>query len=96
MTRRCMVTGKGPITGNHVSHAKNRVKRRFMANVKDASLYSEVLKSWVSMRISASGLRTVEHKGGLDAYLTGTASTKLPEALRPVRARIMKVLAAAK
>jgi large subunit ribosomal protein L28 len=67
-----------------------------MANVKDASLYSEILKSWISLRISASGLRTVEHKGGLDAYVTGTASTKLPEELRPVRARMMKILAAAK
>lgn len=93
MSRRCMITGKGVLVGNSVSHAQNKTKRRFMPNVQDTRLYSEILKSWVSLRVSTQGLRTVEHRGGLDAFLTSTASTKLDPALRPVKARIEKVLA---
>lgn len=93
MSRRCMITGKGVMSGNNVSHALNRTRRKFLPNVQDTSLYSEVLQRWVKVRTSTSGLRTVEHKGGLDAYLTMTASTKLDPALRPVKAQIEKVRA---
>lgn len=90
MSRRCMITGKGVMTGNNVSHANNKTRRRFLPSIQDTSLYSEALKTWVKVKASAHGLRTVEHKGGLDAYLTGTAKTKLDPALRPFKARLEK------
>ena len=90
MSRRCMITGKGPMAGNNVSHALNRTRRRFMPNIQDTSFYSETLDRWVKVRASTSGIRTVEHKGGLDAYLTGTAKTKLDPSLRPVKAEVEK------
>lgn len=94
MSRRCMITGKGVMSGNNVSHALNRTKRRFLPNVQETNLYSEVLERWVKVKASTHGLRTVEHKGGLDAYLVSTAKTKLDPALRPVKAQIEKALAA--
>lgn len=93
MSRRCMITGKSAVSGNNVSHALNRTKRRFLPNIQDTSLYSVALERWVKVRASAAGLRTVEHKGGFDAFLTGTAKTKLDPALRSVKAQVEKVLA---
>jgi len=77
MTRRCEITGKGPLYGNKVSHANNKTKRRFLPNLQDASFFSAGLKRNISVVSSASGIRTVEHKGGIDSFLLGTASTKL-------------------
>tara|TARA_B100001989_G_scaffold252532_1_gene234946 strand:- start:2355 stop:2633 length:279 start_codon:yes stop_codon:yes gene_type:complete len=88
-----MITGKAPMSGHRVSHAQNKTKRRFMPNIQDASLYSEVLERWVKVRVSTNGLRTVEHKGGFDAYLKSTAKTKLDPALRPVKAEVENALA---
>ena len=93
MSRRCMITGKGVMSGNNVSHAKNRTRRRFLPNVQDTGLYSEILKRWIKVRVSASGLRTVEHKGGFDTYLASTAPTKLDPSLRSVKAQVEKALA---
>jgi large subunit ribosomal protein L28 len=93
MARRCMITGKGVQTGNNVSHANNKTRRRFLPNVKQASLYSEALGQWIRLRASPAGLRTVEHKGGFDAFLIGTAPTKLDEKLRPIREKVQKALA---
>lgn len=88
MSRKCMITGKGPMSGNNVSHAENRTRRRWLPNVKDTSLYSEMLKRWVRIRVSTNGLRTIEHKGGLDSYIANTAKTKLDPALRPLKSQI--------
>ncbi|MFN3701226.1 MAG: 50S ribosomal protein L28 [Alphaproteobacteria bacterium] len=93
MSRRCMITGKAVMSGNNVSHAQNKTRRRFLPNVQETSLYSEVLKKWVKLKASAAGLRTVEHKGGLDAYLSGTASTKIDPKLRAVKTQVDKALA---
>ena len=93
MSRRCVITGKGVMSGNNVSHAQNKPRRKFLPNVQDTSLYSETLDRWISLRVSTAGLRTVEHKGGFDAYLTSTAKTKLDAALRPIKAQIEKVKA---
>ncbi len=93
MSRRCMITGKSVMSGNNVSHAMNKTKRRFLPNVQDTSLYSVALDRWVKVRASAAGLRTVEHKGGFDSFLTGTAKTKLDPALQPVKVQVEKVLA---
>ena len=90
MARRCSITGKGVLSGNNVSHSHRKTRRRFLPNVHPASLYSDALGEAVKLKISANGLRTIEHSGGLDAFLLGTPSAKLGlEALR-VKRRIEK------
>lgn len=94
MSRRCMITGKGVMSGNNVSHANNKTRRKFLPNIQDTSVYSEALGRWIKLRVSADGLRTIEHKGGFDALLMDTAPTKLDPVLRPVRKQVEKALAA--
>lgn len=93
MSRRCMITGKGVMSGNKVSHAQNKTRRRFLPNVQDTSVYSEILKRWVKLRVTTAGLRSIEHKGGLDVYLASTATTKLAPELRSVKTKVVKALA---
>jgi large subunit ribosomal protein L28 len=88
-----MVTGKKVMFGNNVSHANNKTRRRFLPNVQDTTLYSEILGQNVSIKLTPAGMRTLDHKGGLDAYITGTAKTKLDENLRPLKTRMEKALA---
>ena len=86
MARRCPMTGKAVQTGHHVSHANNKTKRRFLPNMQVTSLMSDVLGTTVRMRVTTHGLRTIEHNGGIDAFLLGTPSGKLgPEALKVKR-----------
>lgn len=95
MTRRCMITGKGPISGNNVSHAHNKTKRRFLPNLQYTSLLSDALGEMVRLRVTPKAIRTVEHKGGLDAFLLATPNRKLPaEAIR-LKRRIQRKLAKA-
>lgn len=90
MPRRCAFTGKGVISGHHVSHSNIKTKRRFKPNLQSTSLYSEVLGKMVPLRISTAGIRTVEHNGGLDAFLLGTSDRKLGlEAVR-IKRQILK------
>ena len=96
MSRRCMITGKGVMSGHNVSHAQNKTKRKFLPNIQDTRLYSEALQTWVSIRMSNHGMRTVEHKGGLDAYLKSTAKTKLDPALRTYKSQLEAAAAKAK
>ena len=77
MARRCELTGKGVMTGNTVSHALNRSRRRFLPNLINVSLLSDVLGRTVKLRISAAALRTVEHRGGLDAFLVKAKDEEL-------------------
>ncbi|MBX2833683.1 MAG: 50S ribosomal protein L28 [Micavibrio sp.] len=93
MSRRCMITGKGVMSGNNVSHAMNKTRRKFNPNVQDTSLYSEALDKWVKVKVTTAGLRTVEHKGGFDAFLTSTAKTKLDPNLRVYKTQVEKKLA---
>ena len=93
MARRCAVTGKGVQTGNNVSHAHNRTRRRFLPNLQMASMMSDALATTVRLRVSMAALRTIEHKGGLDAYLLNTKNAKLPDEARRLKRRIMKALA---
>ena len=69
MARRCELTGKAVLTGHNVSHANNKTKRRFLPNLKSVTLLSDALDRSVRLRISTNALRTVEHRGGLDAFL---------------------------
>ena len=79
MARRCELTGKGPMTGNNVSHANNKTKRRFMPNLNDVTLQSEALGRGIKLRISASALRSVDHRGGLDKFLAKAKDIELSE-----------------
>ncbi len=88
MSRRCMVTGKGVLTGNKVSHANNKTRRRFLPSVQTMRLYSESLGRMISLKLSTHGMRSVEHKGGLDAYLIETPKTGLDISLRAVKAEV--------
>ncbi len=94
MARRCAITGKGVQTGNNVSHANNKTRRRFLPNLQVTSLMSEGLGGAVRLRLSANGLRTVEHNGGLDAFLLSTPDTRLPADALRVKRRLKKALAA--
>ncbi|MEZ5668394.1 MAG: 50S ribosomal protein L28 [Alphaproteobacteria bacterium] len=94
MARKCIITGKGVQSGNNVSHANNKTRRRFLPNLQQASLMSETLGESVRIRLSTRAIRTVEHRGGLDAYLLGTAPTRLPADLRKLRKRVEEAKAA--
>ncbi len=95
MSRRCLVTGKGVMFGNNVSHANNKTRRRFNPNLQMISLTSETLGNTVRLRVTTHGLRTIEHRGGLDAYLLGTSDSALPSDLRRIKRRIEQAKAAA-
>ena len=85
MSRVCELTGKRPMVGNNVSHANNKTKRRFLPNLQDVTLMSDALGRSVKLRISASALRTVDHRGGLDAFLD-----RAPEGALSARALRLK------
>ena len=78
MSMKCELTGKKYLSGNNVSHAKNRTKRRFYPNLQNISFLSELLGKKIQLKVATSTIRTVEKKGGLDAYLINTSNTKLP------------------
>ena len=85
MARRCAVSGKGVQTGNNVSHANNKTRRRFLPNLQETSLFSEALGRNIRFRVSTNGLRTIEHRGGLDAYLIGAKSAELDRDMRNLK-----------
>ena len=95
MSRRCELTGKGPMVGNNVSHAKNRTRRRFLPNLNDVSLMSETLGRTFKLRISASALRTVDHRGGLDGFMAKAKETELSPSALKIKKDIEKAQAAA-
>jgi len=95
MSRRCQITGKGVLTGNNVSHANNKTRRRFLPNLQDTSLLSDALGTVVRMRVSTRAIRTIEHNGGIDAFLLGTPDRKLPEAARALKRRVARARAKA-
>ena len=83
MSMKCQLTGKTYLSGNNVSHAKNRTKRRFLPNLQKISFISDKLGKSIQLKVAVSSIRTVEKKGGLDEYLLKTPNTKLPtEALK--------------
>ena len=88
MARRCVITGKGVQVGHNVSHANNKTKRRFLPNLQTTSLLSDMLGGPVRLRLSANGIRTVEHNGGIDAFLLGTPDRKLTAEARRLKRRI--------
>ena len=86
------MTGKGVLSGNNVSHAHNKTRRRFLPNLQVTSLLSDALGEVVRLRLSARAIRTIEHKGGLDAYLLGTSDSKLPEEALSLKRKVKKAM----
>ena len=93
MSRRCELTGKGPMTGNNSSHANNKTKRRYLPNLQDVSLQSETLGRAFKMRISAAALRSVDHRGGLDAFLAKAKDSDLSAGVLKLKKEIAKAQA---
>jgi large subunit ribosomal protein L28 len=93
MSRRCEVTGKGVLSGNNVSHANNKTRRRFLPNLQVTSLLSDVLGGPVRMRLSTRAIRTVEHKGGIDAFLLSKPNSKLTSECQALKRRIERARA---
>ncbi len=93
MSRRCEITGKGVLAGNNVSHANNKTRRRFLPNLQESSLLSDALGSSVRLRLSTRAIRTIEHNGGIDAYLLGTSDSRLLPGVLALKRRIEKARA---
>ena len=93
MSRRCELTGKGVLTGNNVSHANNKTRRRFLPNLQEVSVLSDLLGQPVRLRLSTRAIRTIEHNGGIDAFLLGTPNRNLPEAAQLLKRRITRAQA---
>ena len=95
MSRRCELTGKGVQTGNNVSHAKNRTRRRFLPNLNQVTLASDALGESFRLRVSANALRSVEHRGGMAAFLLKQADGDLSLKAQRIKRRLKKNLAEA-
>jgi large subunit ribosomal protein L28 len=90
MSRICELTGKGRLVGNNVSHANNKTKRTFLPNLQNVTLISDTLARGVRLRVSMSGLRSVEHVGGLDNWLLKAKDDKLSLKVRRLKREIAK------
>lgn len=95
MTRRCELTGKLPLSGQLRSHAENKTKRVFRPNLVNVTLISDALKRQVRLRISAHALKSVEHRGGLDAFLAKASADELSPKCQKLKREIAKLKAAA-
>ena len=93
MARRCELTGKGVMTGNNVSHAVNRTRRRFLPNLLNVTLISDALSRSVKLRVSAHALRSVEHRGGLDAFLLKQSDDDLSLNAQKIKKEVRAALA---
>ncbi len=90
MARRCDLTGKGVLTGNNVSHAHNKTRRRYLPNLQYKSLLSDTLGRSVRFRVTTSAIRTVERVGGLDAYLLRAPDARLSLQARRIKRQIRR------
>ncbi len=89
MSKKCELTGKSPLKGHKVSHANNKVKRKFFPNLKKVTLRSDILKRNIRFTVSNSALRTVDYRGGLDFYLKSVKSFKLSPKAKKLRNKII-------
>jgi large subunit ribosomal protein L28 len=90
MAKKCDISGTGVMSGNNVSHANNRTRRRFLPNLHVVSLLSETLGKVFKLKVCSKTLRSIEHNGGLDAYLETTSSSKLTEEAKKIKKSIAK------
>lgn len=95
MSRVCELTGKGPMSGNTVSHANNKSRRRFLPNLNEITLISDTLGKSYQLRISAAALRTVDHRGGLDAFLAKAKDDELSVNALKIKRELVKAQATA-
>ena len=89
MSRKCELTGKSPLKGHNVSHANNKVKRKFFPNLKNVTFKSDILKRNVKLSVSSAALRTVDYKGGLDSYLKSVKSFRLSIKAKKLKNKII-------
>tara|TARA_Y100000590_G_C15372536_1_gene883109 strand:- start:100 stop:378 length:279 start_codon:yes stop_codon:yes gene_type:complete len=89
MSKKCELTGKMPLKGHKVSHANNKMKRKFFPNLKHVTFKSNILKRNIRLNVSNSALRTVDHKGGLDYYLKSVKSFKLSSRAKKLKNKII-------
>ena len=89
MSKRCQITGKGVMTGNNVSHANNKTRRRFLPNLQQTSMPSDILGRNISVRVSVSAIRTIEKHGGLDSFLLQARNAELADEARALKKEIM-------
>ena len=89
MSKRCELTGKSPLKGHKVSHANNKMKRKFFPNLKKVTFKSDILKQNIKLNVSNSALRTVDYKGGLDFYLKTVKPFKLSLKARKLKNKII-------
>ena len=94
MSRRCELTGKGVQSGNNVSHANNKTRRRFLPNLNNVTLQSEALQRSVRLKVSAHALRSVEHRGGLDAFLLKARDEELSSKALELKRQLKKAMEA--
>ncbi|MEN3793703.1 50S ribosomal protein L28 [Fulvimarina sp. MAC3] len=92
MSRVCELTGKGVMSGNNVSHANNKTRRRFLPNLCSVTLISDALGQRYRLRVSAHALRSVEHRGGLDAFLMKSSENELSQRAKLLKRQISKKL----
>jgi len=95
MSRRCELTGKGVMVGNNVSHANNKTKRRFLPNLNEVTLMSDALGRSFRLRVAASAIRTVDHRGGFDAFLARAKDEDLSPRVLKIKRDIEKAQATA-
>ena len=89
MSRKCELTGKSPLKGHKVSHANNKMKRKFLPNLKKVTFRSDILNRNIKLNVSNSALRTVDYKGGLDFYLRSVKSFKLSPKAKKLKNKII-------
>ena len=89
MSKKCELTGKSPMKGHKVSHANNKVKRKFFPNLKNVTFKSDVLNRNIRLSVSNAALRTVDYKGGLDFYLKSVKSFKLSSRAKKLKNQII-------
>ena len=96
MARRCELTGKGVLSGHNVSHANTKTKRKFRPNIAEVALISDKLDRTIRLRISKHALRSIDHNGGLDAYIVKLDDEKLSDRALRVKREIVRAAKAAK
>ena len=90
MSKICEISGKKPMSGNNVSHANNRTKRRFLPNIQSVKLYSGILQKYINLNITIRTMKTVEKNGGLDSYLIKTNNRNLADKAIKIKKQILK------
>ena len=90
MSFRCDLTGKGPLVGHKVSHSNIKTKRRFLPNLLNVTLISDALGRSVRLRVSANAFKTVDHRGGLDAFLAKAKDSELSRKALDLKRQIAK------